>query len=185
MNIPKNWRKGCLWIPFGRGKKCTQSQLNGKANTGEEGAGMGRNRPRKSAFGQSGLAWCLILYQETANSTRQACSYAVETHLLCPSCLSRMSCPQSSPQFPGQATRKAIRRSRRTCSNMAPNHHKTLLAQTQGKCLLDLRDSSTWWEGWCSGGENLCGKGQKSVWVSRRRTIITDQLLVSLVWEHD
>lgn len=143
---------------------------------------MGRNH-EKSAFWAE---WALISYTISGN-----CQFHTKTSLfLCckrisfvPLAFQRNVMSPSSPQFPGQATRKAIRRSRRTCSNMAPNHHKTLLAQTTGQMPIrpqrqfNLMRRVVWWRRkpvW-EGGKRECLSKQKE------GTIILNQLLVSFV----
>lgn len=167
----KNWKKGCLWIPFGREKNVHSHQLNGKANTGEEGAGMGRNH--KSAL-WAGWAW-VISYPISWNCrfhTRQGCSYAVKTHLLCPSCLSKEGhipkvAPNSQARPPGRQPGEPEGHVQ-TWPKTTASH---FLLRPRGKCLLALRDSSTWWEGWCEWRRKPVWEGgtEKSVWVSRRR----------------
>lgn len=95
-----------------------------------------------------------------------------KNHLLCTSCLSKEGhIPKVAPNSqagppgrqPGEPEGHVQTRIKTTASHF--------LLRPWGKCLLALRDSSTWWEGWCEWRRKPVWEGgtEKSVWVSRRR----------------
>lgn len=146
-------------------------QLNGKTNTREGGAGMGRNHKKSDLW--AGWAW-----EISYPIMKLPIPHRIEMLLCCKNSapLSLLpfkggSCPQSSPHSQARPPEKHPGAPEGQVQTWRKNTTSHFLFRPQGKCLLALRGSPTWWEGWCWWKRKTVwerGK-QNSVWVSRRR----------------